>query len=154
MRRVWRLCKRRYAVSAFDGDGARRYGGRWNPPGLRVVYTSETISLAALEALVHVDPPEAPEDLVVICVDIPDDIGVTDLTARMLPRTWRSTPAPARLQQLGATWVRAASTAVLSVPSVVVPQERNYLLNPAHPDFARIQLGRPKAFSIDPRLYE
>lgn len=153
MRRVWRLCKRRYAASAFDGEGARRYGGRWNPPGLRVVYTSETISLAALEALVHVDPPEAPEDLVVTSVDIPDDIGVTDLAARMLPRTWRSTPAPERLQQLGASWVRAARTAVLSVPSVVVPQERNYLLNPAHPDFARIQIGRPKPFSIDPRLY-
>jgi RES domain-containing protein len=101
-----------------------------------------------------VDPAEAPEDLVVISVDIPDDVLVSDLPARVLPRTWRFTPAPARLQQLGASWVRAARTAVLSVPSVVVPQERNFLLNPAHPDFARVKRGRPKPFSIDPRLYE
>ena len=153
MRRVWRLCKRRYAASAFDGEGARRYGGRWNPPGVRAVYASETISLATLEALVHVDPADAPTDLVVIPVDIPDDLAVTHVTLRVLPRNWRSAPGPTRLQQVGVNWVRAGKTAVLSVPSVLVPQERNYLLNPEHPDFARIKHGRPQPFSIDLRLY-
>ena len=151
--RVWCLCQRRYAASAFDGEGARRYGGRWNPVGVRVVYTSESISLAALEALVHVDPPEAPEDLVVIPVDIPNDMGITEVTSRGLPGGWRSSPGPPRLQQVGLNWVRTGQTAVLSVPSVVVPEERNYLMNPAHPDFARIRRGRPKAFAIDSRLY-
>lgn len=120
---------------------------------MRVVYTSASISLAALEALVHVDPAEAPEDLVVIPVDIPDDMGVTEVTPRMLTTGWRSTPGPPRLQQLGLQWVRPGKTAVLSVPSVVVPEERNYLMNPAHPDFARIRRGKPKAFAIDSRLY-
>jgi RES domain-containing protein len=153
VRRVWRLCRRKYAASAFDGEGARRFGGRWNPPGVRVVYASETISLAALEALVHFDPTEAPDDLVVIPVDIPTGVEVAERTLRILPATWRSTPGSARLQELGADWVRAGKTAVLAVPSVVVPEERNYLLNPGHPDFARVKRGRPKAFSIDPRLY-
>jgi RES domain-containing protein len=120
---------------------------------VRVVYASESISLAALEALVHVDPTEAPDDLVVIPVDIPDRVVVADITLGMLPEDWRSSPAPPRLQELGADWVRSGKTAVLSVPSVVVPEERNYLFNPAHPDFARVKRGRPKPFSLDPRLF-
>jgi RES domain-containing protein len=153
MRRVWRLCRRRYATGAFDGEGARRFGGRWNPPGVRVVYASESISLAALEALVHVDPAEAPDDLVVIPVDVPGRVVVAEIALRVLPGDWRSSPGPARLQALGADWVRAGKTAILSVPSVVVPEERNYLFNPAHPDFAHVKRGRPKAFSLDPRLF-
>jgi RES domain-containing protein len=120
---------------------------------VRVVYASESISLAALEALVHVDPTEAPDDLVVIPVDIPVQVAVAEIALRGLPRDWRSSPAPARLQELGANWARSGKTAVLSVPSVVVPEERNYLFNPAHPNFARVKRGRPKAFSLDPRLY-
>lgn len=153
MRRVWRLCKRRYAASAFDGEGARRAGGRWNPPGVAVIYASETISLAALEALVHTDPDDAPEDMVIIPVDIPDDVAMTELTPRVLPKDWRRTPAPPRLQQLGADWIRTGATAVLSVPSVLVPQERNYVFNPAHPDFARLKRGTPQPFVLDPRFY-
>ena len=151
MRRVWRLCRRKHA-GAFDGEGARLSGGRWNPPGVPVVYASETISLAALEILVHIDADDAPEDLVVVPVDIPDDVDVAEVTARGLPGDWRSTPAPARLQRLGADWVRAGKTAVLSVPSAVVPQERNYAFNPRHADFARIKRGKPEPFRIDPRL--
>jgi len=120
---------------------------------VRVVYTSGSISLAALETRVHVDPEEAPEDLVVIPVDLPADIGIAELTTRMLPHGWRSTPGLPRLQQLGLNWVRSGKSAVLSVPSVLVPLERNYLLNPAHRDFARIKRGKPKAFAIDPRFY-
>lgn len=118
-----------------------------------VVCASETISLAALEALVHVDPTETPEDLVVVPVDISDDIAVAEIARRGLPGDWRSTPGPARLEELGAEWVRSGKTAVLSVPSVMVPEERNYLFNPAHPAFARVKRGRPKAFSLDPRLH-
>ena len=120
---------------------------------MRVVYASESISLAALEALVHVDPTEAPDDLVVIPVDVPDRVVVAEITLRILPGDWRASPAPPRLQNLGAGWVRAGKTAILSVPSVVVPEERNYLFNPAHPDFVRVKRGRPKAFSLDPRLF-
>jgi RES domain-containing protein len=98
------------------------------------------------------DADDAPEDLVVVPVDIPDDVDVTEVTARSLPGDWRSIPAPARLQRLGADWVRAGKTAVLSVPSAVVPRERNYVFNPRHPDFARLKRGKPEPFRIDPRL--
>ena len=143
MRRVWRLCKRQYVASAFDGEGARLNGGRWNPVGVSVVYTSETIALATLEALVHMDPDDAPEDLVVIPVDIPDDLGIAEETARSLPRNWRATPAPPRLQQIGADWIAAGKTAVLAVPSVVVPSERNYVFSPCTQTSRASSVERP-----------
>lgn len=154
MPRVWRLCRRRYAARAFDGEGARLYGGRWNTPGVAVVYASATVSLAALEAFVHLDGEDAPADLVVIPVEIPDALAVRELTPDELPRNWRATPAPAALQQLGNKWARAIETLVLLVPSAVVPQEQNYILNPAHPDASRLKIGTPEPFSFDPRMWK
>lgn len=154
MLRVWRLCRRRYAAHAFDGEGARLYGGRWNTPGVAVVYTSATVSLAALEAFVHVDGEDAPADLVVIPVEIPDALAVREIAPGELPRNWRTTPAPPALQRLGNDWARALETPLLSVPSAVVPQERNYILNPTHPDVSRLKIGTPEPFSFDPRLWK
>lgn len=123
-------------------------------PGVAVVYTSATVSLAALETLVHVDAADAPADLVVIPVEIPEALGVREIATGELPRNWRATPAPPALQQLGSEWARALETPVLSVPSAVVPQERNYILNPAHPDTARLKIGSPEPFSFDLRLWK
>ena len=147
---VWRLCKRRHA--ALDGQGARLAGGRWNSRGTAVVYASETLSLAALELLVHCDPALLPDDLVAIAIAIPDGLSVRRIEAAGLARTWRLSPAPESLAQLGDAWAKALGSAVLSVPSAVVPGERNFLLNPAHPDFKRIRAGRPEKFSLDARL--
>jgi RES domain-containing protein len=151
-RRAWRLCKRAYAARAFDGEGARLSGGRWNLPGTAVVYTSATLSLAALEMLVHVDIEDAPADLVAIPVDIPGGVAIREVHASELPADWQSFPAPSGLQELGTAWARGLATAVLSVPSAVVPQERNFVLNPAHRDFARLEIGKPDPFAFDPRL--
>ena len=118
-----------------------------------MVYTSGTVALAALETLVHVDPDEAPEDLVVISAEIPEELAVHRVTDRDLRKGWRATPAPRALQQIGLDWIRKGRSAVLEVPSAIVPDERNYLLNPAHPDFTRIRRGRPRGFALDPRLY-
>lgn len=148
--RLWRLCKRRHA--AFDGQGARLSGGRWNRRGTAVVYTSETLSLAALELLVHCDPSLLPSDLVEIAAELPEGLAVERVEIAGLPRAWRRYPAPDALAQIGTDWARAASSAALSVPSVVVPRERNVLLNPAHPDFRRVRVGRPEPFSLDSRL--
>lgn len=150
--RVWRLCTRRHA--AFDGEGARRHGGRWNPPGVAVVYTSATISLAALELFVHFDAEDRPQDLVVLPADLPDDLPMRVLDIADLPKAWRAMPAPPTLAALGAQWLAKGETAVLAAPSAIVPYERNYLLNPAHPDFARIARGRPESFSFDPRMWK
>jgi len=150
--RVWRICRRRYA--AFDGEGARIAGGRWNRRGTAVVYASATLSLAALEYLVNVDASAVPEDLVSIFADIPKEVPTANVEVGDLPDDWRRYPAPESLRDIGTTWVERGREAVLSVPSAVVPSERNYLVNPKHSAFARIRIGRPQPFSLDPRLWK
>jgi RES domain-containing protein len=152
--RVWRLAKRRYARVAFDGTGGRENGGRWNHPGVAVVYTAGSLSLAALELFVHVEAEDAPLDLVAILADVPDDVSRRVVRASSLPRAWRTFPAPPALPRLGTEWALRRRTCVLAVPSAIVPGERNYLLNPAHPDFGRIRIGRPEPFRFDPRMWK
>lgn len=151
---AWRLVSRHRAASAFDGEGARLYGGRWNPPGIAVVYASTALSLAALEVLVHVDPDTAPRDLVALRAELPAGTAVSRLVPSDLPAGWRAYPAPAALQALGAAWVRAGATVALRVPSAVVPREDNLLLNPAHPAMAKLRIAAPEPFSFDPRLWK
>jgi len=119
-----------------------------------VVYTSGTLSLAALEYFVHLDPADAPVDLAAIPAEIPDTIPRRQIEVDTLPSTWRSYPAPEPLADLGTAWVRAGTTAVLLVPSAIVPPEHNVLLNPAHRDFRRIRLGPSEPFSFDPRMWK
>lgn len=116
------------------------------------MYTSATLSLAILELLVHVDPDSLPPDLVVMFVELPESLEIETLRGADLPADWRAYPAPESLQRLGTDWVRAARTPVLSVPSAIVPQERNYLLNPRHPRVRRLHASRPEPFTMDPRL--
>jgi RES domain-containing protein len=150
--RVWRIASATHAD--FDGEGARRHGSRWTPRGLPAVYTSATLSLAALERFVHADPDLEPDDLVATSVDVPDDVAVGSVEITDLPPNWREYPSPEALQAIGAAWVQRAASAVLSVPSVVIPHERNYILNPVHPDFGRLAIGKAEAFSFDPRMWK
>ena len=149
--RVWRVVPTGH--QALDGEGTRRFGSRWVPKGLPAVYTSAALSLAALELFVHTDPDLAPADLLAISADIPDDLIVHELALSDLPGTWREIPAPAELQELGRSWIVEGKAAILSVPSVVVPTERNYVLNTAHAGFQRIQIGEVHDFSFDPRMW-
>ena len=145
--RVWRVCKRRYA--AFDGEGARLAGGRWNYPGTAIVYTSATLSLAALELSVHASPDGMPSGLVAVAADIPDGVyRIVIEPGRVPSRHWRRYPALFGLCGLGTRWVSDMESAVLAVPSTVIPGERNYLLNPAHPAFREIQISAPEPFSL------
>ena len=128
------------------------FGGRWNHRGTAVVYTSSTLSLAAMELLVHLDDEDLATDYVGIAADIPASVDVARLRDTDLPRLWRAYPRPQALADLGSRWAAAGESAVLAVPSAVIPQELNYLLNPLHPHFKRIQIGRPEPFSFDPRL--
>lgn len=117
------------------------------------VYTAAHLSLAVLELLVHVPAREdLPTDLVAIPADFPDDLRIEEVGIAELPPNWRRTPAPGALADRGTAWLTATRTAVLAVPSAVVPREMNYILNPAHPDFRRIILGRAERFDLDPRL--
>jgi len=148
--RVWRIASA--AHTAFDGEGARRYGSRWTPRGLPAVFTSATLSLAALERFVHTDPDLEPGDLVAIDVTIDPDIAIEGVSPADLPSDWRTYPAPPTLQPIGARWSRDGNSAVLSVPSVVIPHERNFILNPRHAQFAALTIGAPEPFIFDPRM--
>ncbi len=150
--KVWRLCRKKHA--AFDGEGARLAGGRWNRRGTAVVYTSATLSLAVLEYFVNLPAAAAPPDLVAISAEVPEGIPISSLNAESLPRGWQKYPAPEALAELGSRWVEEAGTAVLAVPSAVVSQEKNYLLNPAHPRFAEIVPGKPEPLSLDARMWK
>jgi RES domain-containing protein len=150
--RVWRIATAAHA--ACDGEGARRHGSRWTPRGIPAVFTSATLSLAALERFVHTDSDLEPVDLVVIPIDISENISIESVDLEDLPPDWRSFPALPALAAIGEQWFRASRTAVLSVPSVVIPHERNFVLIPAHRDFALLSIGRSERFSFDPRMWK
>ena len=118
------------------------------------MYTSATLSLAALEYFVHLDAAQAPADLVAIPADVPDGVSRTRIEIRALPRHWRRYPAPEALAELGTRWADEGRTAMLVVPSAIVPAESNYLLNPRHADFVKIRVGSPEPFSFDPRMWK
>ncbi|MBM3358419.1 MAG: RES domain-containing protein [Betaproteobacteria bacterium] len=147
---VWRLVTARFAKSAFSGEGARLYGGRWNRKGVSLVYTAGTQSLAMLEMLVQDEPLRA--RYVMIEARIPKGVTIDRIKMEDLPSDWRDIAAREKLQAIGTEWATKRSAAVLAVPSAVIPAETNYLLNPRHPDFRRIRIGKPQKFETDLRL--
>jgi len=150
MMRAWRIVREDHGSTAFDGEGAWRFGGRWNSRGTRTVYTSATLSLAALETLVHLNPPVAFK-YVAIPIEF-DEALVETFATSDLPADWNEEPPPPSTAEIGDRWVKESRSAVLELPSVIIPAEPNYLLNPAHSDFKRIRIGKPTPFSFDPRL--
>ncbi len=154
MIRVWRLCQAKHQATAFSGEGARLYGGRWHHKGQATVYAASTQSLAALEILAHVDTDLIPNNFVAFAVDIPDqDIAIEHIAASDLPSDWREAYPPLSCQFIGSQWLSQAKTAVLSVPSAIIPEENNFILNPAHPDFLKLVMQLPAAFNFDHRLW-
>ncbi|MBI1905243.1 MAG: RES domain-containing protein [Rhodocyclales bacterium] len=147
---VWRLLTSRYAQSAFSGEGARLFGGRWNRKGVPIVYTAGSQSLAMLELLVQDEPLRA--RYVMIAARLPRNLKIERITPDQLPADWRALAAREQLQAIGGDWARRRSSAVLAVPSVVIPAETNYLLNPLHPSFSKIEIGEPQDFVTDLRL--
>jgi len=147
---AWRLTKTKYLATTWDGEGAKRAGGRWNSVGTAVVYTSATLSLALVETLVHLPSGVLP-GFAAVRVEI-EESQVAILEDKDLPTDWRSDPAPASTRAIGDAWVVAGKSAALRVRSVVVPMEFNYVLNPKHPNFARVMIGTPMPFPFDPRL--
>jgi len=148
---VWRICGARWAAEAFNGEGARRFGGRWSSRGVSVVYCSESRALAMLEVLAHVESPEllSHSEWVLVSARMPAEL--VEKPARV-PDNWRRFPAPAETRRFGDAWIADGRSAALRVPSAVVPGEFNYLLNPAHPRFNDVKPGRPEPFTFDHRL--
>lgn len=151
MTRSWRIVKTRFAADAFSGEGARLYGGRWNSPGVAMVYTAGSVSLATLELLVHLDNTSVLPSFAIFPVEF-DDSLIELLDLATLPPDWSQSPLSTSLQTIGDDWISRASSVVLRVPSAVIENENNYLINPAHTDFKKLVIGSMEALRLDPRL--
>jgi RES domain-containing protein len=149
---VCRLVKARFSSAALFGSGAKAYGGRWNSKGIAMIYTSDCISLAALELLVHLHRAEVLNQYRLFTLQIPDD-GVMSLDESALPEDWRRDPPPSTTVRIGDEWSESLQSIALAVPSAIVPQQRNILLNPTHGEFDSIVAGASNdPLDFDPRL--
>jgi len=152
MHTCWRICKSAYRQHAFDGEGARKYGGRWYSPGKWVVCAAEALSLAALEMLVHAETESALQNQYIaypiefnakLCLMIPEED---------LPSAWKTYPYSSEVQAIGNEWFETAASALLQVPSVIIPRESNFLINPKHSDYRKLKIGQPVGFNWDSRF--
>lgn len=135
---VWRLARKRYLDRALEGEGARRFGGRWNSRGVAVVYSAESLELALLEALVHLDVDSLPRDYWQVSYEIDD--ALVGAPPKRLPKAWDALPPyQPRVQKIGDAWVKSRASLALRVPASVLPERCNVLINPAHPDLARVR---------------
>lgn len=154
---AWRITQARYldgddasaGRAAFGGEGARRYGGRWNPRGVPVAYAAGSRSLALLEVLVHLGAASLLERYLLIPARFEENLVET---LDDPPEGWREHPAPHATQAVGKRWVEEQRSPVLRVPSVIVPAEPNYVLNPRHPAFSEVEIGPPETLDTLPRL--
>ena len=148
MKPVYRLCSSQFP--ADSGTGAGLFGGRWNRVGTEVIYAAESPSLAALEILVHFS--SVPGNFALTQILLPEDVPVLTWDLPSLPDGWDNEVPSTLTQDLGEAWVQRAEQAVLRIPSSIVPTDFNYVINPAHPHFPRIEFGESKPFRFDPRL--
>lgn len=148
---AWRLVREARADDAFSGEGAGLFGGRWNPVGTRITYTSTTRSLAALEVLVHHAERIPSGRFLFWGIRFPKAL-VTTVSWQDLPGNWRAFPPQKSTTEIGRAWVAANASPVLEVPSVLIPEESNYLLNLEHPRAGEIEIGEAQSFCFDPRF--
>ena len=150
---VWRISKLRHAETAYSGEGARRFQGRWNPKGTPVVYTSTSRALAAVEFCVHLTVGVELEDLVMVEAQLPgSDPPVRLVEPAQLPTGWRVTMDYTVTNAIGAKWFRSRSSVAAMGPSAVIDGDWNVLLNPEHPVFSQVKIGPPEPYKFDPRL--
>ena len=147
---LWRLARRSYA-SDRTGIGARNDGGRWNWPGTAIIYAARSISIAALEKFVHL-AGVVPPDLVLVRVRLPDHHSSEEPDLEDLPSGWDIVPAGPNSMEFGSRWARETRSLVLYVPSVLVREEVNAVLNPSHPEFTRVKFVIEREFHYDPRM--
>jgi RES domain-containing protein len=149
---IWRICRARFAGEAFSGNGARRFGGRWNTPGVPMVYASSSLALAAIELFVHLEPNLQPDDLVSIEATLPEGEPAQRLRPDDLPPGWWTDDCDP-LQAIGDRWIHEASSLALKVPSAALRMEWNVLVNPLHPAIAEIRIEEPQPFHFDARMF-
>jgi RES domain-containing protein len=151
---TYRICKTKYAGTMFDGEGAFRFGGRWNSRGVRILYTAGSLSLAVLEMLVHLNNEEILLSYSFATAEFDESLILPIEEFRTLPENWSVSPPPLQIQRIGDEWAEAQASVVLKVPTSVLPVEFNYLINIRHPEITKIKLGMPQPFTFDKRLYK
>ena len=147
---VYRIAKKKYSKD-LTGIGAKTVGGRWNPKGVAMLYTSTTASLSALEVLAHLPAAYLPDDMVIITILIPDEL-VTTVNRKKLPKNWNEIPAPLEAQNFTMDWIAKEKFLGLKIPSIIIPFEENLLINPNHPRFSEVKIVEIAPFYFDPRL--
>lgn len=150
--KIWRICLARFAAEAFSGEGARRFGGRWNSRGVPMVYASSSLALAAMELFVHLEPNLQPDDLVAIAATLPEGEPARRLMPDELPTEWWTDDFEP-LRALGDAWIGEKSSLALEVPSAALRMEWNVLVNPVHPRVKEIRMEEPRAFRFDARMF-
>jgi len=146
---LYRITNAKYADD-LSGNGARLYGGRWNSEGRAMIYLASSRSLAILESLVHLSPTNIPDDLVMLTIEVPDDFFAIDI--KLLPGNWNEYPEPNILKQIGNAFLQKNEYLLLKVPSAIVPEEFNCLMNPSHPKAVKVKITNKSPFSFDERI--
>ena len=155
--KVWRICRSPYAVDAFSGEGARRFGGRWNSRSVPMVYASTSLSLAAIELFVHLEPGQAPPDLVYLSAELPEGEPARTVQTADLAAGWWTGDAlvgSTSTRELGDGWIRSGSSLAMLVPSVPIRSEWNVLLNPLHPRMSELKIEPAQPFIFDARMFQ
>jgi len=150
---VYRLCRKVHA-NDLSGRGAELNGGRWNGKGTAMVYTSASRALCLVEIMVHVPAGIIPKDYYLVSISIPDNTHIIAIDPKDLPDNWSKNPVPASTQKMGNAFIARQEALVLKVPSAIVKDEWNYLINPSHKDFKKVKITSIELFSFDTRLFK
>lgn len=148
---LYRLAKEKY-IRDLSGEGARLYGGRWNKKGTAMLYTSEHCSLSLLELIVHTPHHLLPDEMSLLKLFVPDELPITTISRQKLPANWHQYPAPSPLADIGTKWINQRETVGLKVPSVLVPDEWNILLNPGSKNYSKIAIQSVESLQLDSRF--
>lgn len=151
--KVYRVCHNIYA-NDLSGNGARLHGGRWNSPGLPALYTSSSQSLAILELLANTSSAILQQHFLLLTIAIPPGASIRKIAEKDLPVNWNIFPAPLNIQKKGDQWLKEGKELLLKVPSVIVPAEFNYVINPMHPDIGKVRVLSSQALVLDKRIIQ
>ncbi|PWT96808.1 MAG: hypothetical protein C5B52_14885 [Bacteroidetes bacterium] len=149
---VYRISKTEYAKN-ISGEGSKKFGGRWNHPGIACLYCAASRSLAVLEFSANVSLELLPKSLSIIQIEIPDDSWI-EIPINKLPPGWSSHPSPPQSREFGTKLLTRAETLCIKIPSAIIPEEYNYLINPLHKDFGKVKVKSVEDFVFDHRVKE
>lgn len=150
--RLWRIAQPTHALDRL-GAGAAQFGGRWNPIGVPAIYCSTSVALCALEKFAHLQAGPLPP-LVLVAVDLPEPVDMFTPGTHTIPAGWDDMPVSAAAQAFGGAWLKKCEQLAMKVPSAIVAEDANVVLNPQHPDFAQVTMAVVRPFSFDSRLYK